>query len=296
MGAADIVPGVSGGTIALVMGIYRRLVASIRTGSLALGRLLKLDGAGFGRAFRQVDWALLIALGIGIVSAVLLLAPVLETQLEENPVELAGLFLGLILGSVVVAWNLLKVRDAPRMLILAGVATTVFLLLGLREGTSEDTVGQIDDPATWAFFVAGAIAICAMILPGISGSFLLVLLGMYGPVLAAVNDRDLATLAVFLLGAIIGLALFSQALHWALNTHYDTVMAVLIGLMVGSLRVLWPWPDGVDSTAVETPSDPVLLPIVLAVVAFAVVIVVHRISLRVEHRDVDDEVADLKAS
>ncbi|MCB1260173.1 MAG: DUF368 domain-containing protein, partial [Acidimicrobiales bacterium] len=138
-------------------------------------------------------------------------------------------------------------------LVLLGAAAVTFVVLGLREGTSDDVVAQTADPAIWAFFGAGAIAICAMILPGISGSFILVMLGMYGPVLGAVTDRDVVSLGVFLVGAVIGLALFSQALHWALNRHYDTVMAVLIGLMLGSMRVLWPWPDGVDSTAIGAP-------------------------------------------
>jgi putative membrane protein len=116
-----------------------------------------------------------------------------------------------------------------------------------------------------------------MILPGVSGSFLLVLLGMYGPVLDTVNDRDLITLGVFLLGTITGLALFSQLLNWALEHHHDTVMAGLIGLMAGSLRILWPWPDGLDSTAIGAPGDDVVLTVALAIVALVAVLVLGRI-------------------
>jgi len=296
MGAADIVPGVSGGTIALVFGIYQRLVKAIQTGSSALGHFLRLDWRGGVAKLGEVEWGFLLPLLAGILLAVLSLARLLESLLHDYPVEVSALFVGLVAGSVVVAWQLLVKRDGPRIAILVGVGVVVFLLLGLREGTSDDTVGQVSDPAVWAFFVAGAIAICAMILPGISGSFLLVMLGMYGPVLSAVNDRDTATVLVFGLGAIIGLALFSQVLHWALNEHYDSVMAGLIGLMLGSMRVLWPWPDGVDSTALEVPADPVVLPVVLATAAFLLVVAVHQISKRIEGRSTSDEVDELKAT
>jgi putative membrane protein len=133
-----------------------------------------------------------------------------------------------------------------------------------------------------------------MILPGISGSFLLVILGMYGAVLTAVSDRDLASLAVFMLGAVIGLALFSQLLHWALTNHYDDMMAVLIGLMIGSLRVLWPWPDGLDSTALGAPDEAVPATVALALLGLVVVLAINSIAKRLEHRKAADEAAELR--
>jgi putative membrane protein len=293
MGMADIVPGVSGGTVALVLGIYRRLIDAIRTGSSALGRLLKTDIKGAVELLRQVEWSLLIPLLAGIGSAVLALSHLIETLLEDRPVEMAGLFLGLVLGSVVIAWGLLQRRDLRSILYLLGTAVVMFLAMGLTSGTSEESVSQLSQPAVWAFFGAGTIAICAMILPGISGSFLLVMMGMYGAVLGAVTDRDLLSIGVFLLGCIVGLALFSQVLHWALSEHYDTVMAVLIGLMLGSLRVLWPWPGGVDSTELALPADPVVVPALLAVGGFAVVIAIDLVSRRLEHRSTGDEIEDL---
>jgi putative membrane protein len=295
MGSADIVPGVSGGTVALVFGIYRRLVEAIRLGSSALGHFIKLDVAGGVDRLKQVEWSFLVPLLAGIGAAVLALSHLIETLLEERPVEMAGLFMGLVAGSVVIAWGLLQQRDARRALYMAGSAIAFFLLLGLTSGTSEEAVSQLSSPALWAFFGAGAIAICAMILPGISGSFLLVTMGMYGAVLGAVNERDLVSVGVFLLGCIIGLAVFSQLLHWALDQHYDTVMAVLIGLMLGSLRVLWPWPGGVESTELGAPTDPIVVPILLAVGGFALVIVIELISKRLEHRHTSDEIEDLHA-
>jgi len=296
MGSADIVPGVSGGTVALVLGIYRRLVSAIRNGSSALGRFARLDARGGVRGLREVEWVFLIPLLAGIGLAIVTLSHLVETLLEERPVELAGLFLGLVLGSTIVAWRLLTVRDSLRLAALAVTAVVVFLLLGLREGTSEDTVTQLSDPALWAFFGAGAVAICAMILPGISGSFFLVILGMYSAVLGAVNDRDLVALGVFVAGCVLGLALFSQVLHWALGRHYDTIMAVLIGLMVGSLRVLWPWPLGVESTSLGTPASPVVLPVVLAVAGMAVVVGFDRVARGAEDRTTEEEQEDLQAT
>jgi putative membrane protein len=284
MGAADIVPGVSGGTIALVVGIYTRFVESIKDGSSALFAFARFRGAEGVGWLRKVDWYLIAPLGVGILLAVLTLAHVIETQLEERPIQMAALFVGLVGGSIVVAWQALQKRDGLRLAVLAGTGILVFLLLGVREGTSDETVSQLAEPAMWVFFAAGAVAIWAMVLPGISGSFILVMLGMYGPVLNAVNDRDLATVGVFLVGTVIGLAVFSQILHRALREHYNTVMAVLIGLMLGSMRVLWPWPDGVDSTGLGAPDEATTISVVLALFAFVVVIGLNEIASRRDGR------------
>ncbi len=286
MGAADIVPGVSGGTIALIFGIYERLIASIRAGSSALGHLIRADLVGTKRWLGEVEWAFVLALGGGIVLAIASLARLLETLLREQAVLMAAMFLGLVAGSILITWSLLRHKTMNRALILVGVGFAVFVLLGLRGGTTEDSVSQITDPTLWAFFGAGAIAICAMILPGISGSFLLVIMGMYGPVLGAVTDRDFVSLGVFTVGAIIGLALFSQLLHKALTMYHDAVLAALIGLMAGSLRVLWPWPFGVDSTVIGSPDSQILGSIVVAAVAFVLVILIARVALRLEESDV----------
>ncbi|NQV07796.1 DUF368 domain-containing protein [bacterium] len=247
MGSADIVPGVSGGTVALVLGIYERLVHAIRTGSGALGSLVRGRPRQARDRLKEVDWPFLIPLLIGIGIALVTLASVIETQLEEHPTRMAAIFFGLVAGSIFIAARLVKRWDALRIGIVVIVAAGAFFVLGLRSS-------DVTDPALWAFFAAASVAIIAMILPGVSGSFLLLMLGMYEAVIAAVNDRDIAVLAVFGIGAIIGLALFSTLLDWLLEHHHDTVMAALIGLMAGSLRVLWPWPDGVDTASVSWPS------------------------------------------
>lgn len=282
MGAADIVPGVSGGTIALVLGIYERLVASISAGSAALGALIKTDLETSRRSLREVEWAFLIPLLIGILAAVVSLAHLIRTLLEDEAVVMAALFVGLVAGSMVIAWMMIRTRLMIHVWVAIAVAVVVFIVLGLRSGTSEDTVSQIAQPATWAFFVSGALAICAMILPGISGSFILVMLGMYGPVLAAVTDANIAELGTFVVGAVIGLAIFSQFLNWALKHHHDMVLAGLVGLMGGSLRVLWPWPLGVDSTDLAAPNTDVGLSIVMTIVGFVAVIALSWMARRLD--------------
>jgi putative membrane protein len=276
MGSADIVPGVSGGTIALVLGIYERLIASLRAGSKALTLLVRRDVEGFRRWLAAVEWGFIVPLGIGILVAVLALARLISDQLHAEPELMSAIFLGLVAGSVVVAWRLIRHPSAQHALVIALVGIVTFILLGVRGGTDEASVGQIADPALWAYFIAGAIAICAMILPGISGSFLLVMMGMYTPLLAAVTERDVLTLVVFMAGAVVGLALFSQLLHVALQRAHDVVLAVLIGLMAGSIRVLWPWPNGVDSTALGAPDGEWGVAIGLALVAFVLIVVVAR--------------------
>jgi putative membrane protein len=285
MGAADIVPGVSGGTIALIFGIYERLVASVRAGSSALGHLLKGDIEGFKRWMAEVDWLFIVPLGTGILLAVAALASILEHLLAEQPVIMAALFMGLVAASVVVAWMMIKAHETRHIWIAVAVGVVIFVALGLRGGTTEETVGQLQDPQLWAFFLAGALAICAMILPGISGSFILVLLGMYSPLLSAVTSRDILSLVVFMIGAVVGLALFSQVLHRALTLYHDMVIAALVGLMAGSLRVLWPWPSGIDSTVLGIPDSQVLAASAVAVAAFVIVMFVARFAQKLEADD-----------
>lgn len=283
MGSADIVPGVSGGTIALVLGIYETLVAEVHVGARVLGTALKGDLSGAWRLFLQMRWRFLLPLGVGILSAVLLLASALDHLLETRPIELSALFLGLVAGSVVIGAGLLKQPARQHLGIAVVAAVATFLLLGLRSG-------QVDDPSLLIVLVAGAVAICAMILPGVSGSFLLLLMGMYETIIAAISDRDIVTAAVFLVGAVGGLALFSTFLQWMLEHHHDRVLAALLGLMAGSLRVLWPWPagqDGVGETALGAPvvSD---LPLTIGLAVLGVVLVfgVAQVGRLVEGRTV----------
>ena len=282
MGTADIVPGVSGGTVALVLGIYDRLIHNIRTGAKALKQLVTGRIHEFRQTLREVEWLWLITLLAGILLAVAALSSILEKLLDEEPIVMAALFLGLVVGTIWIAWNLLERIDAVAIGIVVVVGIALFLLLGLRSDTevAEGTEGVVTQPI-WVFFLAGALASCAMILPGISGSFILVMIGMYTEVLGAVNDRDIGPLIVFTLGCVIGLAIFSTLLNWLLEHYRDWMIAAMIGLMVGSTRVLWPWPNGTHTTTLSAPSGDVVLPIVLFLVGAVVVIAVEHFSSRV---------------
>jgi putative membrane protein len=275
MGSADVVPGVSGGTIAVLVGIYERLVHAISMASKALGNVLRLRFRDAGQRLREIEWGLIIPLLVGIGLAIFTLAGVISYLLDTQPEAMAGLFIGLVAASAWVAWRMIKAPSGASLAIAVVVAVAFFLLLGLKGGA-------VADPSWLVIFGAGAIAICAMILPGVSGSFLLLMLGMYDFIISAVNERDFPVLGVFALGCVIGIALFSQVLDWALGTHHDIVVAAMVGLLIGSLRVLWPWPGGVDSTAIGEPTGSWWAPVLLGLLAAAVVV---GITMVVERRN-----------
>jgi putative membrane protein len=279
MGAADIVPGVSGGTVALVLGIYERLVHNVHAGAQVLKELVRGRRAAAVVALRRVEWVWLLSLLGGVLLAIAVLSSIIEDLLHDHPVQMAGLFFGLVAGSAIVAWRLISRVTPTELAMMFAVGVVLFLVLGLREET--EAVGEeIVTESWWVFLLAGALAICAMILPGISGSFILVMIGMYTEVLGAVNDRDPIPLASTAIGCVVGLALFSTLLDWLLDHHHDLVIAAMIGLMLGSLRVLWPWPGGTNTTAIARPADDVGWPVVLAIAGFVAVLTVELLATR----------------
>jgi putative membrane protein len=281
MGAADIVPGVSGGTVALVLGISDRLINSVRLGGRGLKQLLTGDISSFKETLVRIEWVWLISLLVGITVAVAALSSVLEQLLDDEPVKMSALFIGLVVGTIYVAIRMLDRIDATTVAIMLGVGVALFLLLGLKSDTVvADDAAEVVTRSPLIFFLVGAIAICAMILPGISGSFLLVMMGMYTEVLGAVNDRDVVSLGAFVVGAVLGLALFSTLLHWLLDRYHNWVIAAMVGLMLGSTRVLWPWPNGTNTTMLSAPADDVAFPLLLAAIGVVVVIAVEMLSTK----------------
>ncbi len=284
MGSADIVPGVSGGTVALVLGIYDQLIRNISQGAHALKQLLTRDASGAIETIKRIEWVWLFTLLAGILAAIFALSSVIETLLDEQPIRMSALFFGLILGSIWVALRMLDKIDGISIALMVGIGAAMFLLLGLRSDTDvADSAAEVVTKPWWVFFLAGAIAICAMILPGISGSFILVVLGMYTEVLGAVNDRDFTVLIAFTLGCVVGLALFSTLLNWLLERYHRWVLAAMIGLMLGSMRVLWPWPNGTNTTTMTLPRDDVAIPLMLIIVGAAVVVIVDLVAVRFVH-------------
>lgn len=239
MGAADIVPGVSGGTMAFILGIYEELINAIR---LFGQRKFWADivRGKFHHAFTLPKWGFLISVGSGIVMAGLLLAHPLEYLFEHHPVFVWSFFFGLVCASVLVVAARIK-RWKPRHIVglIFGVLVA-YVIVGLVPVETPD--------APWFLVLCGAIAICAMILPGISGAFLLVLLGKYEFVLSAVNNREVLPIIYIGIGAVVGIISFSQVLGWLFRKYHDPTVAILTGLMIGSLRKIWPWKVGEMNT------------------------------------------------
>jgi len=231
MGAADIVPGVSGGTVAFITGIYDTLLASIRSFDLVCAKLV-LRGE-MRAAWAHVNGGFLSVLLLGIATSILTLARLVSWLLETYPAPLWAFFFGLVLASALVLLRQVSRWTLPRAMNLscgAGVALWIALspVVSLDMGLS-------------GVFLSGFIAICAMILPGISGSFILVLLGMYATVLTALKSFDVLFILVFAVGAAAGLMCFSRILHWLLHRAHGATMALLTGFLFGSLAIVWPW-------------------------------------------------------
>lgn len=231
MGAADIVPGVSGGTVAFITGIYDQLLDSLRAVDLEfLARLSRLDIAG---AWQHINGRFLLALLLGIATSIFSLAQLVSWVLEHHPVPLWAFFFGLILASALVLLREVDNWSVPKVLcLLSAGAVAVCIALSPVMSLEMGLAGV---------FLAGFLAVCAMILPGISGSFILVLLGMYSTTLVALKSLDLVFILVFVIGAGCGLLCFSRLLHWLLHRFHQGTMAVLTGFLFGSLLVVWPW-------------------------------------------------------
>ncbi|OSY87974.1 membrane protein [Tenacibaculum holothuriorum] len=288
MGAADVVPGVSGGTIAFISGIYEELLTSISSINLNLLSVLRKEG--FKAAWKQVNGNFLASLFIGIFISIVSLAKVISWLLENHPVLLWSFFFGLVLASVlyiakqITKWNVFSV-----LLLIIGAALAYYIT------TLNPLVSENSSPLF--MFLAGAVAICAMILPGISGSFILVLLGAYKPVLQAVNNRDFVTIATVGLGAVVGLLTFSRVLKWLFAHYKNYTLAILTGFIIGSLNKIWPWKKVLtyrtNSHGEQVPfnelsvspfsfdGNPQLMQaIVLAIVGFGLILLLEKIAVK----------------
>jgi putative membrane protein len=264
MGAADIVPGVSGGTVALIVGIYERLIGSVRAAATAAARLVSGRPREARTALRELEWGLVIPLGLGIVTALVIGARIILPTLENYPVQFRALFFGLIAASLVIPWRRIRDRRGSHPWIAVFAAVVAFLLVGIPPR-------ELVDPALLFVFLAAMVAICAMILPGVSGSFLLLVMGMYEPTLRALNGLDLTYVGVFVAGAAIGLGSFSKLLHFLLRGYHDGTMAALVGLMAGSLRALWPYQDESRALLAPPSTESLVMAIAFALVGFLVV-------------------------
>lgn len=234
VGIANIIPGVSGGTLALITGIFERLIDAIKSFDLEAARLLF---TGKWSAFvRKTDFWFLLTLFAGVVLSIVLLARIFDFLFKNYPVYIWAYFFGLVLASVYFVGKTIEKWNFPVIISLVlGTAFAVFITY-INPATENDNF--------WYLFLCGVVAICSMILPGLSGSFVLILMGNYQLVaIDAINNRDLAILTPVALGAIIGLIAFSHVLSWVFKRYKNQTLAVLTGFILGSLSVLWPWKE-----------------------------------------------------
>jgi putative membrane protein len=290
MGAADVVPGVSGGTIAFISGIYEELLASISNVNFQLLKTLKT--AGIKAAWKQVNGSFLLALFIGVFVSILSLAKTIKWLLENEPVLLWSFFFGLVLASIMYIGKQIETWN---------VQIIILFVLGISFGYAvtvmpPTNVGEIN----YLFLVfAGAIASCAMILPGISGSYILLLLGVYPIVMTAITTKDYKIIGAIALGVIIGLLSFARLLKWLFSNYKNQMLIVLTGLMLGSLNKVWPWKEaistyidrhGVVKPLVEQSISPLsfdgdpklMLAIVLAIVGFGLILLMEKLAVKKE--------------
>jgi len=279
MGAADVVPGVSGGTIAFISGIYEELLASINSINFKTLKILKEEG--FSAMWKSINGSFLLSLLLGIGISVLSLSRVIKWLLETKPILLWAFFFGLVLASIIFVGKQIqkwKITTIAILIFGAGLAYYITIIPPLSAGSNSSLF----------LVLAGALAICAMILPGISGAFILLLLGAYKPALDAIHNFDLKKIALLGLGAILGLFSFARVLKWMFEKHKDLTLAILTGFIIGSLNKIWPWKRVLDSEIINgklkilqevsvSPfshsENPQLLPaIVLAVVGFMLII------------------------
>jgi len=290
MGAADVVPGVSGGTIAFISGIYEELLNSISSFNLSLFSVLKNEG--FMKVWKMVNGRFLLALFIGICISVLSLAKLIENLLENHPILIWSFFFGLVLASIIYIAKQIKIWN---------IKCYLYLIFGLIFAYYITTLNPVltQNSSPWFLFLAGMIAICAMILPGISGSFILVLLGAYKPILNAINTKDFFSIVIFMAGAILGLLTFSRVLKWLFSKYKNYTLALLIGFITGSLNKIWPWKETIswrtNSKGIEVPfnttsvspfsfdgDSKLLMAGLLAIIGFSLILLLEKLAVKKE--------------
>ncbi len=241
MGAADVIPGVSGGTIAFISGIYERLISALSAIDPSLISLLRKEG--FAAVWKKVDGFFLLVLLSGIATSILSLAKGVTYLLDHHPIPIWSFFFGLIIASVLVVQRQIKVNQWMNLVPFAiGIAFAWWITM-LAPSQSTNSL--------WFIFFSGAIAICAMILPGISGSFILVIMGKYQYILESLHELRYEVIFVFIAGCIIGLLSFVRLVKWLFAKYHDISIALLGGFMIGSLNKVWPWKITMESLQID---------------------------------------------
>lgn len=288
MGAADVVPGVSGGTIAFISGIYEELITSLNNINLALFKTWKNEG--FKPFWTQVNGKFLLALFIGIAISVFSLAKLISWLLENKPILVWSFFFGLVLASIIFVGKAITKWHFGTVTIFIIGALLAYYITTLPPTNNTESLPFL--------FLSGALAVCAMILPGISGAFILVLLGSYKTILDATHERNLVVLMVVIVGAVFGLLSFAKILKWMFNYYKNLTLALLTGFILGSLNKIWPWKRVIEN---ETIGDKVIasldenispfmydgdnqliLAVLLAILGFSLIFILEKLASKKE--------------
>ena len=284
MGAADAVPGVSGGTIAFISGIYEELISSISNINVSLFKTL--FNKGLKAFWKQLNGSFLLALALGIIISFVSFMKLAKYLLENHPVLIWSFFFGLIVASIYFVGKQISKWNIPVIIALIIGAGLAFYITRLPALASNES--------SLFLFFAGAIAICAMILPGISGSFILIILGAYKTLSDAIHDMDIKKILIFASGAIVGLLSFSHVLKWLFKHYHNITLALLTGFIFGSLNKVWPWKETLtwhtNSKGIKTPvlqesisplsfdgENQLVLAIILIIIGFLTIFILEKI-------------------
>ena len=275
IGTAEVIPGVSGGTIALIVGVYETIISGISDFGSALGYLVRGKTTQALASFKKIRFAVLLPILFGMLVAIFAAAAVLEPLIESEPELVRAGFAGMLIASFYVPAKMIRasVSVTTGVAILAGAALAFWL-------TSLPNAG-IGNPSWWQIILFAALAVCALVLPGVSGSFFLLAVGMYAPTIAAVNERSFGYLGLFVVGAVAGLLVFARAVEWFLLHHRGFTLSLMLGLMIGSLRALWPWQSADrELLPVSDPGLPLLALVIGLLIVVVTIIAEHHIRAR----------------
>jgi len=272
IGTAEVIPGVSGGTVALIVGVYETIIAGVSNFGSALAFLSKGNGQQAKEQFRQIRFDVLLPILLGMITAIFAAAALIEPLFEAEPEIIRALFAGLLIASFYVPAKMIgrNLNVAVLALVFGGAVLAYWM-------TSLPSASQAD-PMWWQVILFAGLAVCALVLPGVSGSFFLLAVGLYAPTIAAVNERNFGYLGLFLIGAIVGLLVFAKLIKVLLERYRVFTLSLMLGLMIGSLRALWPWQsEARELLQISEPIGPVIACVAGLLIVAGIIIAERRL-------------------
>lgn len=272
IGTAEVIPGVSGGTVALIVGVYETIIAGVSNFGSALALLSKGDLQAAKEQFRQIRFDVLLPILLGMITAIFAAAALIEPLFEAEPEIIRAMFAGLLIASFYVPAKMIgrNLNFAVLALVFGGAVLAYWM-------TSLPSASQAD-PMWWQVILFAGLAVCALVLPGVSGSFFLLAVGLYAPTIAAVNERNFGYLGLFLIGAIVGLLVFAKLIKVLLERYRVLTLSLMLGLMIGSLRALWPWQsEARELLQISEPIGPVIACVAGLLIVAGIIIAERRL-------------------